>query len=370
MSASSPTSPASTSSTTSTSSSSSPSPPAPPSALSVSASASGTASGSGRGPSVPPTISRSTPQRVYVVLNPWAGGRKGEQRWAELEVPIKTRFPVLTVLRTTRPQEEAALGRRAVREGADLVIAAGGDGTLSGVVDGVLSEPPMTHATPPALAVLPIGSGSDFARGLGLPRDPAQVVPLIAAGAPRELDVGRLTFLGETPPRVRYFVNQSYVGFGAKVVRRVNQKKGGAGREGAYSRAVLPELFHHHPLPVHMQGAGAPKDTYGLSNLVVAIGRYSGGGMLSSPNSDPTDGLFDMISVGPVSRLRLLSNLSKFRSGKHLALKDILSWRGTHLQVEAQGGTAAEQIVEADGDVVGNLPVLYEVVPKALTFWG
>ncbi len=311
---------------------------------------------------------RPTPQRIYVILNPRAAGGRAEERWQQLELPLRTRFPFLTVLKTSRPQEEASLGQRAVREGADLVIAAGGDGTFSGVVDGVLSEPPMTHASPPALAVLPVGSGSDFARGLGLPRDPAEVIPRIAAGAPRKLDVGRLTFYTETPPRLRYFVNQSYLGFGAKVVRRVNRGRG-AGHEGAYTRAVFPELLHHRPLPVTLEGDGAPSGTFGLSNLVVAIGRYSGGGMLSSPRSDPSDGAFDMIAVGPVSRLRLLLNLSKFRKGRHLELKTVTVWKGPTLQVSPQGGGADDRLVEADGDIVGSLPVVYDILPGALNFW-
>ncbi|MDE1821840.1 MAG: diacylglycerol kinase family lipid kinase [Euryarchaeota archaeon] len=319
--------------------------------------------------STPGTETPPPPQRVYVVLNPRAGGGKGEERWKELELPLKTRFPVLTVLRTTRPQEEAELGRRSVREGADLIIAAGGDGTLSGVVDGVLSEPPPTNRSTPPVAVLPVGTGSDFARGLELPRDPAQEVPRIASGPPRRLDVGRLTFPGETPPRVRHFVNQSYVGFGAKVVRRVNEKKG-ARSEGAYTRAVFPELVHHRPLLIELKGVGAPQGSFGLSNLVVAIGRYSGGGMLSSPNSDPADGIFDMIAVGPTSRGRLLSNLSKFRTGRHLTLKDVIVWKGTTLEVEAKDGRPEEHLVEADGDIVGRLPVRYEILPRALTFWG
>lgn len=312
---------------------------------------------------------RPAPQRVYVVLNPRAAGGQAEVRWNTLEPSLKGRFPFLTVLRTTRPQEEASLAQRAVREGADLIIAAGGDGTLSGVVDGALSEPPRTFSLPPAIAVLPVGTGSDLARGLGLPRDPAAVVPRIASGSPRRLDVGRLTFYEETPPRVRHFVNQSYLGFGAKVVRRVNRKQG-ARSEGAYSRAVLPELLHHRPVPVQLQGPGAPGGTFGLSNLVVAIGRYSGGGMLSSPNSDPADGLFDMIAVGPVSRLRLLRNLSKFRTGRHLTMKDVTVWKGPTLDARAQGGAPDERLVEADGDIVGNLPVRYDLLPGVLTFWG
>jgi diacylglycerol kinase (ATP) len=300
------------------------------------------------------------------VLNPRAAGGLAEARFSALEPALKARFPLLTVLRTERSGDELEKARHAIREGADMVIAAGGDGTLSGVIDGILSEPPRGFGSRPSFAVLPVGKGSDFARGMGIPRDPAAVVPRLAAVPPIELDAGRMTFYAETPPRVRHWVNQSYIAFGAKVVARVNRGKGSS--ESAYSRAVLPELLRFHPFPVKMEGPGAPPGTVRLSNLVVALGRYSGGGMLSSPRSDPSDGLFDVISLGPTSRWRLLLNLSKFRKGRHLTLKDVQTWTTVALQVEPDGPGSCP--VEADGDVVGSLPVRYDLLPRALTLWG
>lgn len=310
----------------------------------------------------------TTPVRPFVVLNPRAAGGAGETRFAALEPLLRQRFPLLQVLRTERAGDEAEKARHAIRNGADLIIAAGGDGTLSGVVDGIMSEPPRGFSTRPSLAVLPVGTGSDFARGLDVPRDPAAVVPRIASAPPRMLDVGKMTFPGETPPRVRYWINQSYIGFGAKVVARVNRSHRNRS-ESAYSRAVLPELFRFHPFPVRFQGPSAPAGEFPLSNLVTAIGRYSGGGMLSSPNSDPSDGMFDVISLGKVSRFKLLTNLAKFRKGRHLTLKDVSTWRTPYLEVEAAGPTVSG-LVEADGDVVGALPVKYEILPRAIQFWG
>lgn len=313
--------------------------------------------------------SHPPPQRPCVVLNPKAAGGQAESRWEGLEPLLRKRFPALSVLRTTRPGEESALARKAVEEGSDLVVAAGGDGTLSGVVDGLMSATLSRAgaAERPSFAVLPVGTGSDFARGHELPREAEAVAPRIASGSPRELDVGRLTFLGENPPRVRHWINQSYVGFGANVVRRVNASKGRR-TESAYTRAVFPELLHFHREEVRFSGPSAPTGPFGLSNLVVALGRYSGGGMLSSPRSDPSDGAFDMIAVGPVSRLRLLTSLSKFRTGRHLDLKVVTTWKASLLSIDGSAQPAG--LVEADGDIVGALPARYELLPRALAFWG
>lgn len=301
--------------------------------------------------------------RTVVVLNPRAGHGRGARRWAEIEPTARSLFPELVVRPTSRAGEEVDLAASAAREGFELVIAAGGDGTASQVVDGLFRATPGANATQrPALAVLPVGTGSDWARGLGHPRDPRAALGIIKAGSLRAVDVGSVTFTAGPQARTRHWLNQSYIGVGAKVVRRVNA---GSGRLGAwgYTFAAIAEARRARPVTVAFTGPSAPKGDFGLTNLVVANSRYSGGGMLTSPKADPSDGRLEFHAIGPITHGRLLRGLGRFRKGDYLELPEVTSWGGNELTVASTPGA---DLVEADGDVIGELPVQYRLLPSAL----
>jgi diacylglycerol kinase (ATP) len=176
------------------------------------------------------------------------------------------------------------------------------------------------------------------------------------------LDIGKLTFLGEAPVRSVYWMNQSYLGFGARVVHRVSRGSRPAD-QSAYVRATLREVVHVHPHRYSLQSDDRPTESVEGVNLLVTNGRFSGSGMLTSPRADPADGLFDVVFVGPMGRIRLLRGLQRFRVGTHLGLPEVRTWRVRSLVVRSE---TPRELVEADGDIVGELPVRYEVVPSAI----
>lgn len=301
--------------------------------------------------------------RTVVILNPQAGHGRGGRRWSVIEPEARRLFPDLVIKPTTQAGDEGRLAREAVQEGAGLILAAGGDGTASHVVDGILqSSPQGTADRRPALGVLPVGTGSDWARGLGHPREPLEALKVLRAGKLRAVDLGRATFSPASGTAPRYWLNQSYIGIGARVVKRVNDGSGWLGSK-AYTFAAIHETRRAEPVSVLLKGPGAPAGAYGLTNLIVANARYSGGGMLTSPRAEPSDGQFEFHAIGPISHGRLLRGLGKFRSGEYLDFPEVTSWRGTELQVEAPEGA---DLVEADGDIIGRLPVRYDLEPAAL----
>lgn len=299
--------------------------------------------------------------RVGIVANPVAGRSKDPDRWARVAAELRGRFPDAHLRLTQRAGDERQAVSELMAGPIDQLWVAGGDGSLHQVVDTLLSSPRSPDERPP-LGFIPLGSGNDFARGIGIPLDPFEAIRALGRTRARTIDVGRLTFLGETPPRSVYWLNQSYLGFGARVVDRVTRSPRPAD-QSAYVRSALRELLHARPHSYSIQSDDRPAEAAQATNLLVTNGRYSGSGMLTSPLADPSDGTLDVVFVGPVGRLRLLSGLRRFRAGTHLAMPEVRTWKVRSLVIRSD---SPGELVEADGDIVGHLPARYEVVPGAL----
>ena len=302
-------------------------------------------------------------RRTGVLVNPVAGRGPDPARGADIVAELRRRFPEAPLRVTQRAGAEREAVRELLAGSIERLVVAGGDGTLHGVVDALFAL--RTSASDlPVVQAVPLGSGNDFARGLGLPLSPLDA--LDALGSPSEVavDVGQLTFLEEGTPRVIHWLNQSYLGFGARVVERVARASRPA-VGSAYSRAAVRELRHARPHRYSLESDTRPAEEVEATNLLIANGRFSGSGMLSSPRADPTDAKLDVLVVGPVGRLRLLSGLRRFRAGTHLGLPEVATWRVERLTVRSDD---PYPLVEADGDIVGRLPCRYEILPRALRF--
>lgn len=257
------------------------------------------------------------------------------------------------VVRTTAPGHATRAARDARRAGAKLVVAAGGDGTVHEVANGLLAD---GHADGTVLGVLPIGSGSDFVRSFGIPRTPAGAARRLADGEVRRIDVGLIRFdSGES----RYFVNIAEAGLGGSVVARAVGLPGflGPARYLAAFCLVLPG-FEVRRTRVW---AGDDRTDLRTLNVVVANCRYYGGGMQISPNSVPDDGALDvLVMTGP--KRDACTAMPRVFLGRYLPHQHVTELRGTTIRVEGD----APYLVEADGELLGTTPATFEIVPGAL----
>ncbi len=300
--------------------------------------------------------------RAVFVYNPVAGSSGSGRAPEELERLARTTFAECVRVHTARRGHEAEIGERLARDPPDYVLVGGGDGTLSGLIDGWMrrrSAPPRD----PVFVPLRLGSGSDFARGLGVPADPSLAFEHLARTPVSPIDVGRITF-ANSGGRDRYWVNQSYVGLGAAVVARVNRRSGARG-QGAYVRSTVREVIGWRPVGVEIAGFDGAPGIVEITNLLLTNGRYSGSGMLTSPHADPTDGRWEVLAVGRIPRRRLLRELGRFRTGEHLGRPGVSRWSATTGELRAVDPPATV-LVEADGDVVGALPARYELIAGAV----
>lgn len=212
------------------------------------------------------------------------------------------------------------------------------------------------------LAVVPRGTGWDFVRTHGIPRNLESAIDTARAGAVRELDLGRATYhawAGEE--QSSYFANIGSGGMSGAVARRVNATSKALGGKISYAWATFAVFVRWHPGEMRVTVDGEQRSGR-MHDVIVAIGRYFGGGMKISPEAEPDDGLFDVIVLGAGTMRDLVLTLPKVYRGTHLSHPKIELLRGRVVELEA-----LEQVpIELDGEQPGTTPARFEIVPRAL----
>ena len=284
--------------------------------------------------------------RFKAIVNPVAGSGSSLHRWPEIKDMVLKITSDISY--TTSPGHATLLAAEAVSAGFDGIIIVGGDGTINEVVQATAERDII-------IAPLSSGTGSDFMRSLGLP-DAHEILESLASGIFTRIDSG----LMEYGNRRRRFLNIMEAGFGAEVMLYVNSHRRS---RGAFNTGVIRSLWKLRTYGITLR--------YGTSVLeletvevVVANGRYFGGGMLASPDSSLTDGMLDIHIVGGMGRMELLSKLGKLRNGTYISDRKVNTY---HLWEFSMEGNAP---MEADGENMGALPVTVKAVPHSLSIAG
>jgi YegS/Rv2252/BmrU family lipid kinase len=269
---------------------------------------------------------------------------------------------------TGRPGGAVEIAEREARAGRRLVIACGGDGTISEVANGLLRAEAETE-----LGILPSGTGGDFRRTLDVPQRTADAAKALREGETRVMDAGRVTFTNERgEEESRFFVNVASFGMGGDVIKRVKSREGlpaGAarllgGRLSFAAAALQAAVTFEKPL-VRVSLDGGAESQLSVANFCVANARYFGGGMKIAPNAKADDGLFDVIAVGDVSAAKVLTNSYRLYLGTHLGMSEVNHARAR--KVHARAASPEEEVkLEVDGELVGRLPAEFEILPGAL----
>jgi diacylglycerol kinase (ATP) len=307
--------------------------------------------------------------KIGVVLNPAAGAGKAAQLWPQFESEIQRQLGTFSLMKTARPEDAAQFARHLAEQGYDLVIAAGGDGTISETADGLLKSGRKTGALP-RLAILPCGTGSDFARSLGLSGPAGELVSKIANGKAREIDAGRVTFVDKDGrAAMRHFINISSLGLSGPTSRAVNKAKrsGKASGKLLFMWHTVRELIRYKFQDVVITVDDAPPLEARIAVVAVANAKYFGGGMKIAPDADPSDGLLDIVIFRGAAKLSLIKDMRLLYSGSHTNLPMVTILRGRRIMVEPAGNLATNIAgLDVDGEAPGSIPATFEVVPNAL----
>lgn len=310
---------------------------------------------------------------LTVILNPASARGRTRQQWPALSKLLTARAGAYELCETTGPGVATILTRQALQQGADWILAIGGDGTLNEVLNGFFDGE--TLINPDArLSVLMSGTGGDFKRTLNLSAEPAQALAEMLERPPRPLDIGRLYLTGhQGQPVLRHFINIASFGLGGEVSTRLNESKLAArlGGKPGFLLATLETLASFRPKPVKLTIEG-PQGSLSIQGSIrqvaVANGRYHGGGMHMAPRAQPDDGLFEVIALEDHGLLHSLLGFSKVYQGAHLEDPLIHYLQATRVEAEPLDG--AKVLLEVDGETPGRLPACFEILPKAIWFKG
>jgi len=287
--------------------------------------------------------------RVFVVFNAKAGSAPTADALRER---LAARADV-TLVSPGSPEETRREAARARDEGFDCIVAAGGDGTIHNVVNGL--APDFSRAR---LAVVPLGTGNDLRRTLAIPDDPDAALDLLDRGSVRRIDLFRV----DSARQAFYGVNTASGGFSGQLQEAVTQEMKAAWGPLAYLRgavAVLPDLRDYHTL---MRFDDGPAERFDALNVIVANGRFAAHGWNVASRADIEDGLLDVIVVrfGPLFDLTAVA--AQLLAGDYLESGMVTHRRARRVQIESR----PPMWFSIDGELSGEEPITFTVLPKAL----
>lgn len=304
----------------------------------------------------------TTPAK-HIILNPASAAGKTGRRQAEILAHFERNVGgPYTLCVTRKPGEATDSAKQALINGARLIIAVGGDGTIQEVVNGFFLEARLINPRA-SLGIVNAGTGHGFAQSLGLPGDLERQMRVIAGRTCRTIDVGRAWFTnGGAKPAERYFINECQAGIGGEVVRRVGAKSKRFGGALAFGLTSAVVALNAPSRTVTVQVDDEPARTYKLIGVVMANGSRMAGGMNLTPGAELSDGLLDILFIHEQSRFERLRNFPKIYSGKHIDLAPFSYRRGRRISL-----SSAEKVpFEADGELWGTVPCRVEIMAGVL----
>lgn len=281
-----------------------------------------------------------------IIVNPISGGGKNAEIAGKIEAILTQRGERYRLFETTNAGDGDRQARLALESGCENVVCIGGDGTLSEI----MHEVTRGGST---LYIVPSGTGNDFARALGLPKDPIEAFQAQLDGKQAMIDCGSING--------RAFINVSGSGFDVEVLRKTEEFKPFYPGEQAYRKAVLAVLSSYRPFEAEISVDGGEFTPFSGTIVEIANGQYIGGGMRVAPGARLQDGLLDVVRVGCVPRMLIPFLLPLFILGAHVHLPIARVERAKDVVLRAKG-----MVVNIDGRLEQMDEAHYEIRPSAL----
>lgn len=290
-----------------------------------------------------------------VIVNPSSAGGSTGEAWPQIASDLRSQFGSFRALFTKHRGDAAVLASEAARKGAKLIIACGGDGTISEVANGILSS-----GKDAELGIMPSGTGGDFRRTLEIPSRSRDAARVLRIGRSVRIDVGRVSYTDQNgADATRYFVGVASCGMSTKVIERVKTD------DVSFVSALLKTAMRNAPMRLVVQLDDSHERHLLVSNLCIANARYFGGGMKIAPDAKLTDGKLDVISIGDLSAMKIFTSAPRIYTGSHLSMPEVSHTLARKITVRASDRDA-EVALEVDGELPGRLPATFQIVPEAL----
>jgi len=298
------------------------------------------------------------PEYARLIVNPAAGAGRSARRWPRVRALLKSLGLRFEHRMTEAPGHAVELAHEAVGAGCEYVVAVGGDGTVNEVVNGLHRAAALPTTV---LGVIGTGTGGDYLRSLDAPRLFPDACRRLLEPEPRRVDLGMVAYGGDGDRVERCFVNFSGIGFDAEVVRATKHHFKRMGGLPSYLLGLLTTFAVYRNRQVSLKLDGE-METRKICTVVAGIGRYGGGGMMTTPDAALDDGLFDVLIIDDIGKLELLRALPTIYRGAHLSHPKVTVKRARRVEIIAETATA----LQADGELLGEAPATFRVLPGAL----
>jgi diacylglycerol kinase (ATP) len=297
-----------------------------------------------------------------VIQNPKSCSGKGARHWPEIEGLLREAGVEFALKVTEYAGHATVLAEEAVRGGARHILAVGGDGTVNEVVNGIMRQDAVP-STAVVVTQVPIGTGNDWPRTLGIPKDYAACVRILKQWREVRQDVGVVEWQADGKVQRRYFVNVAGMGFEAMVGLKANADKA-AGKGGVlgYIPALVGTLMRYTCTEAgfHVDGKALPRRAF--FSLAIGICKYNGGGMKQCPDAVIDDGLLDLTLINRLPKAAVVANFPRLFNGRFVRSRYVEQHRGAVIAVE----TGEETFIEVDGENIGQGAARFYVIPRAL----
>lgn len=309
---------------------------------------------------------RMRSERPYVIVNPKSGGGLSEAKWARLVGRLSEGLGPFDAAFTEARGHARELAHAAAPQ-RDLVVAFGGDGTISEVAGGLLEARRTGLAHIPDLGIIPRGTGGDYRRSLALPEDLGQAARHVGAAGARVVNSGLVSYVRhDGQPGHGTFVNVASFGFSSAVAHRANGTSKALGGKMAFLSATLASLVSYDNSDIILRINGGEPIQRRMLLTAIGTGRYFGGGMKICPHASLDGDGLNMVTVGDLSKGEVMRYLPRIFSGSHLTIEGINEVCDVQTVEARPANPDAHVPIELDGETPGRLPATFTFVPRAL----
>ncbi|HEX8907881.1 MAG TPA: diacylglycerol kinase family protein [Anaeromyxobacteraceae bacterium] len=304
--------------------------------------------------------------KPHLIVNPASACGRTGRHFDDIARAVRGAVGDFDCTFTERRGHGVLLARQLSRAGANLVVAVGGDGTASEVIDGLMQErAAAARAGGATFGFISRGTGGDLRRSLGCPEDAVGAARVLAGPAERVIDLGRVEFVGhDGKPQARHFVNVAGFGVAGRVVRDVERMGKALGGKATFMLASAMALMGWQDQPVRWRVDGGPWREDRVTSLAVCNGRFFGGGMMVAPAAQVDDGLLDITLWKGLGLRDFALKKRMLYDGSHVRLPNTSTFRGR--VVEAEPLCREPVLLDVDGEQPGMLPARFTLLAGAL----
>ncbi|MFC1954895.1 diacylglycerol/lipid kinase family protein [Chloroflexota bacterium] len=291
-------------------------------------------------------------------MNPAAGANSTRKKWPDISRLLKHLGLSFDHQYTEGVGHAIELAKSASAGGYNYLVAVGGDGTVNEVANGILDS---ADAGSMVLGIISTGTGSDFARSAGIPRQYPGACSSLTGKNRLQIDVGLVEYRSNGKSMRRFFVNAAGTGFDAAAVETTERLPRYFGGTIPYLTGLLLTLIGYRNKPVTL-GVGDKTEQRRILSVTVSNGNFFGGGMHIAPRASLTDRFLDLVVIGDIGKFDLLKSLPMVYKGTHGNHPRVTMEKVTEVTIESP----ERVLVQADGEVVGEGPATFRLIPAAL----